>query len=116
MTDVIEKDSNMEEQASEEADSNANLDTSALTTEQFLALVGSRVRKSRMAINMSRKLLAKRSGVSERYLAQLESGQGNISIKLLRKVALAIGVRLDTLMSEQDIDPSKSASRPEFMG
>ena len=72
-----------------------------MTTEQFLCMVGSRVRKNRMDISMSRKLLAKRSGVSERYLAQLESGQGNISIKLLRKVAQAIDVKLDQLMSEQ---------------
>ncbi len=69
-----------------------------------------------MEINMSRKLLAKRSGVSERDLAQLESGQGNISIKLLRKVALAIGVRLDVLMSEHDGDYSgASANQPEFI-
>lgn len=72
-----------------------------MTAEEFLSLVGSRVRKNRMDISMSRKLLAKRSGVSERYLAQLESGQGNISIKLLRKVALAIDVKLEQLMSEQ---------------
>lgn len=73
----------------------------SLTTEQFLGLIGSRVRKHRSDINMSRKSLAKTSGVSERYLAQLESGNGNISIALLRKVALAIGVKMEQLMAEE---------------
>lgn len=72
-----------------------------LTTEQFLGLIGSRVRKHRSDINMSRKALAKTSGVSERYLAQLESGHGNISIALLRKVAVAIGVKMEQLMAEE---------------
>ncbi len=76
----------------------------SLTTEEFLNLVGSRVRKNRMNIGMSRKMLAKKSGVSERYLAQLESGQGNISILLLRKVATAIGVKLDELMAEKEVE------------
>lgn len=76
----------------------------SLTTEEFLDLVGSRVRKNRMNIGMSRKMLAKKSGVSERYLAQLESGQGNISILLLRKVATAIGIKLDELMAEKEVE------------
>jgi len=76
----------------------------SLSTEEFLDLVGSRVRKNRMNIGMSRKMLAKKSGVSERYLAQLESGQGNISILLLRKVATAIGIKLDELMAEKEVE------------
>ena len=40
---------------------------------------------------MSRKVLAKVSGISERYIAQLESGKGNVSIVLLRRVAHAMG-------------------------
>ena len=76
----------------------------SLTTEQFLHLVGSRVRHYRLKIGMSRMLLARQSGVSERYLAQLESGQGNISIALLRKVASAISVKLEVLMSEENVE------------
>lgn len=75
----------------------------SLTTEQFLGLIGARVRKHRSDINMSRKALAKTSGVSERYLAQLESGNGNISIGLLRKVAGAIGVKMEQLMAEETL-------------
>ncbi|MBX2882696.1 MAG: helix-turn-helix domain-containing protein [Granulosicoccus sp.] len=83
-------------------------DLATLTNEQFLKLVGSRVRAQRMKVSMSRKLLAQESGVSERYLAQLESGQGNISIGLLRKVATAIGISLSSLMSEEDVHPSSA--------
>ena len=43
---------------------------------------------------MSRKVLAKVSGISERYIAQLESGKGNVSIVLLRRVSNAMGAHL----------------------
>ncbi len=49
---------------------------------------------------MSRKLLARDSGVSERYLAQLESGQGNVSILLLRQIATALNLSLTELLAE----------------
>lgn len=75
----------------------------SLTTEEFLSVVGTRVRRSRMNIGISRKQLAQNSGVSERYLAQLETGQGNISILLLRKVAVALDVRLEVLMADRDM-------------
>jgi len=49
---------------------------------------------------MSRRILSRASGVSERYLAQLEAGKGNISIALLRKVAGAMSVPLADLVRE----------------
>ena len=49
---------------------------------------------------MSRKLLAGDSGVSERYLAQLEGGQGNVSILLLRQIATALNLPLAELLAE----------------
>lgn len=73
----------------------------SLSTDEFLAVVGKRVRRQRSEKSMSRKRLAEVSGVSERYLAQLESGQGNMSIALLRKVTMAIGMSMGKLMSEQ---------------
>ncbi len=75
------------------------LDT--LTTDEFLSVVGQRVRNQRSEKGMSRKRLAEVSGVSERYLAQLESGQGNMSIALLRKVTAAIGMSMGSLMSPE---------------
>jgi len=72
-----------------------------LPTEEFLQVVGQRVRQQRARKSMSRKRLAEVSTVSERYLAQLESGQGNMSIALLRKVTSAIGISMGALMSEE---------------
>src|SRR4051812_4098734 len=68
----------------------------------YLGRLGERVRAWRNAQGMTRKRLAEASGVSERYLAQLEAGRGNISVLLLRKVARAMGVAVDRLVREED--------------
>ncbi len=39
---------------------------------------------------MSRRELARQSGISERYVAQIEAGKGNVSIVLLLRIAYAI--------------------------
>lgn len=54
---------------------------------------------------MSRKILAQDSGVSERYLGQLESGQGNISINLLRQIAEAMSISAIELLHEEPDRP-----------
>ena len=58
---------------------------------RFLVELGGRVRDLRERRGMSRKVLARASQVSERYLAQLETGNGNISVRLLRRGASALG-------------------------
>ena len=68
----------------------------------YLARLGERVRAWRGEQRMTRKQLAAASGVSERYLAQLEAGQGNMSVLLLRKVARAMGVSVERLVREDD--------------
>ena len=57
----------------------------------YLLKLGERVRNIRAQRGMTRKILARDSKVSERYLAQLEMGRGNISINLLRQVVFALG-------------------------
>ena len=66
--------------------------------QEFLHLVGDRIRDLRAQRGMTRKILARDSGVSERFLAQLEGGQGNISIVRLRDVAQAMGLPLEDLV------------------
>lgn len=66
----------------------------------YLARLGERVRAWRAEHAMTRKTLALASGVSERYLAQLEAGQGNISVLLLRKLAHAMQVPVELLVRE----------------
>lgn len=68
--------------------------------QDYLKILGDRVREARARRGMTRKLLARDSGVSERYLAQLESGQGNISIGLLRQIAQALGMPVQDLVRE----------------
>ncbi len=67
---------------------------------EYLALLGERVRAARARRGMTRKILAHDSGVSERYLAQLEAGQGNVSIALLRRIAEAMSLPLGELVRE----------------
>lgn len=68
----------------------------------FLEQLGERVRTARGRRGLSRKLLAEYAGVSERYLAQLEAGQGNISIILLRNIAGALNLALEDLVCEDE--------------
>ena len=66
--------------------------------DSFLEELGQRVRTMRGLRGMSRKVLAKVSGISERYIAQLESGKGNVSIVLLRRVSDAMGAHIEDLI------------------
>src|SRR3954470_20059450 len=72
---------------------------------RFLEQLGQRVRNMRALRGMSRKVLAKVSGISERYIAQLESGKGNVSIVLLRRVSDAMGAHLEDLLPSADPVP-----------
>src|SRR5689334_811095 len=71
----------------------------------FLEQLGQRVRTMRALRGMSRKVLAKVSGISERYIAQLEAGRGNVSIVLLRRVSDAMGAHLEDLIPAADPAP-----------
>ena len=61
---------------------------------RFLVELGGRVRDLRERRGMSRKVLARASQVSERYLAQLQTGTVNFWVLLRRRVASALGVRV----------------------
>jgi XRE family aerobic/anaerobic benzoate catabolism transcriptional regulator len=67
--------------------------------EEFLIRLGARVRDFRNRRSMTRKILSQQSNVSERHLAQLETGEGNISVLLLRRVAAVLGVSLEELFA-----------------
>src|SRR5919109_1501783 len=75
---------------------------------RFLEQLGQRVRALR---GMSRKVLAKVSGISERYIAQLESGKGNVSIVLLRRVSDAMGAHLEDLIPSAEPAPDWAVIR-----
>ena len=71
---------------------------------QFLSDLGRRLRELRERRGLSRKRLARDSGVSERYLAQIETGNGNGSVMLLRRVAAPLGVAVGDLVAGEDND------------
>jgi XRE family aerobic/anaerobic benzoate catabolism transcriptional regulator len=71
-------------------DMSTGSETSEIESERMLGVLGDRVRTLRAHRGMTRKALARDSSVSERYLAQLEQGQGNISVVLLARVASAL--------------------------
>ena len=56
----------------------------------FLMELGRRLRNTRMVLDMSRRELARRSGISERYIARIEAGEGNVSIVLLLRIIQAV--------------------------
>jgi len=64
---------------------------------------------------MTRKQLAHDSGVSERYLAQIESGHGNISVLVLRQLAKALNMPADGLLLEGPEPPVELVHTVEFL-
>ena len=82
---------------------------------RYLRQLGDRVREARTRRGMTRKILARDSQVSERYLAQLEAGQGNISILLLRELARALDLPLATLIGEGPEPPVDLVHTIEFL-
>jgi XRE family aerobic/anaerobic benzoate catabolism transcriptional regulator len=66
--------------------------------QEFLADVGRLVRLGRAKRGMTRRKLAQDSGISERYLAQIESGHGNPSVIVLKAIAEAIGMAIIELL------------------
>ncbi|MBK0328136.1 helix-turn-helix domain-containing protein [Rhodobacteraceae bacterium F11138] len=64
--------------------------------------VGERVRKARDLRGIPRRLLSEKSCVSPRYLAQLEAGEGNISIRLLQRVSVALDLKIEWFVGLED--------------
>lgn len=94
-------------------------------SDPLLSGVARRIRDARDRLGLTRKALAARSGVSERFLAALEGGTGNVSIVRLRDVAEALELRLEELVRTEAPDehdgalstatPSERARLVEFL-
>ena len=83
--------------------------------ETFLHALGERVRDARARRGMTRKILAHDSGVSERYLAQLESGEGNVSVLLLQRIAAALNLSLTEFLQQGPEQPVELALIWQFL-
>ena len=66
----------------------------------YLASLGERARAARSRRGMTRKALSQAAGVSERHLANLESGRGNVSVLVLKEVAAALDCPIAELVGD----------------
>jgi len=69
----------------------------------FLTVLGDRVRLMRSRRGVTRKVLAREAGISERHLANLETGTGNASVLLLRQLAQALNCSMAELVGQDGI-------------
>jgi len=83
--------------------------------QSYLIAIGERIRGLRSRRGMTRKTLAEQSGVSERFLAELESGTGNSSILLLRHLAQALDVPVTSLVFDGPQPTAELANATEFL-
>jgi XRE family aerobic/anaerobic benzoate catabolism transcriptional regulator len=81
----------------------------------FLLFLGKRVRQLRSLRGMTRKMVAREADVSERHLAQLEAGEGNVSIVLLRRIAGALNVSLVELFAPEVEEPGEKQLIQRFL-
>jgi XRE family aerobic/anaerobic benzoate catabolism transcriptional regulator len=76
-----------------------------MRTDPLLHELGRRVRDRRGRRGLSRRELAERSSLSPRFLAQVESGGGNISVRRLEVLARALGTTAAALLAEPRPEP-----------
>ncbi|MFC5478742.1 helix-turn-helix transcriptional regulator [Massilia suwonensis] len=95
----------------------AQLSTAPLSTSRgpeeekdpFLIALGERLRALRSRRGLTRKALAKLADVSERHLANVESGVGNASIQLLRQITTVLNCTLAEMIGDE------TATSPEWL-
>ncbi len=97
------KNSNVK-QLGDTADRSANVSTITpnASATALIEQVGQRVYKTRKAKRLSRRELSEKSGVSPRYISRLEGGEGNISIGLLQRIAIALERPIEWLVGTDD--------------
>ena len=93
----------------------ANSRNGHTTQEEYLRRLGHRVREVRKQRGLTRKFLAAVSGVSQRYLAQLEAGEANVSVLLLREIANALNMTAQELIEDQNTFDPKLAKFTGFL-
>jgi XRE family aerobic/anaerobic benzoate catabolism transcriptional regulator len=81
----------------------------------YLHALGEHIRDLRVRRGMTRTILARDSGVSLRYLAQLEGGEGNISILRLRQIAQAMAMPLEEVIRVGPEQPAELTLLWQFL-
>jgi XRE family transcriptional regulator, aerobic/anaerobic benzoate catabolism transcriptional regulator len=78
-------------------------------------IIARQVRRARAAASLTRKELAARAAVSERYLSQLESGEANVSIGILARVAGALGTDMINFLRDETALPAVHPSLAQLV-
>jgi XRE family aerobic/anaerobic benzoate catabolism transcriptional regulator len=76
--------------------------SSSLETAELSLQLGQRVRSARAARAMTMKQLAAESGISLPYLSRVEKGDGNISIAVLYRLAMALNLPIENLLADNE--------------
>jgi XRE family aerobic/anaerobic benzoate catabolism transcriptional regulator len=84
------------------------MDDRGVEDAEFLRAFGRHVRRERSRRGLTRRAVAGQAGISERYITQLESGKGNVSLLVLRHIAAALGIPLDQLMKDAEPAPDRA--------
>jgi XRE family transcriptional regulator, aerobic/anaerobic benzoate catabolism transcriptional regulator len=84
-------------------------ESSSAAKDPFLIVLGERVRLMRSRRGVTRKVLAREAEISERHLANLETGTGNASVLLLRQLAQALNCSMAELVGQD------GAASPELI-
>ncbi len=79
----------------------------AIMPDEVLSELGARARALRVERGWTLREAAERSGLSARFLVQLESGRGNISVRRLVDVARALGTTAAELLAEPERAPKR---------
>jgi len=70
-------------------------------TLEIKKIVGIRIRKYRNDRGFTQEELAHKTGLHRAYVGQIERGEKNIGIENLMKIAKALKVRLDDLVTDE---------------
>jgi XRE family aerobic/anaerobic benzoate catabolism transcriptional regulator len=76
-------------------------------SDDLLVALGRRARAIRQERGWTLRAVAERSGLSPRFLVQLEAGRGNISVRRLADVARALGTTPAALLSSAEPPPPR---------
>ena len=81
---------------------------------RFLISLGNRVRELRNQRGLTRKQVSQEADVSERHLAQLEAGDGNISVVLLQRIAAALNAPIANFFAHTE-EPAEKRLIQRFL-
>jgi len=70
-----------------------------LTLKDHLVSIGHRIKLIRLSYQITQKQLADRSGIARAYISMVEQGKQNLTIGAILKIADALGVSLNELMT-----------------